>query len=222
MLGVDPAFAGTVAFALSAGLATFFAPCAYPLLPGYVGYYLSQEDAALDGALVRGVAASLGALFVLGGFGLLVLGAGQRFVSNLAVVEPVIGALLVVLGLAVLLGRGPSLHVILPERRASVAGFGLFGGVYAVAAAGCVVPLFVGVVTQALTRPPLGSAAVFATYAGSVAAPLVGVTLLAGAGVDAWRSAGRHGRLLERLAGGVMVLAGIGQLALSASVLGWV
>lgn len=31
-----------VAFAFSAGLGTFFAPCAYPLLPGYVSYYLGE------------------------------------------------------------------------------------------------------------------------------------------------------------------------------------
>jgi cytochrome c-type biogenesis protein len=31
-----------VAFAFSAGLGTFFAPCAYPLLPGYVSFYLGE------------------------------------------------------------------------------------------------------------------------------------------------------------------------------------
>ena len=29
-------------FAFSAGVATFFAPCAYPLLPGYVAFYLGD------------------------------------------------------------------------------------------------------------------------------------------------------------------------------------
>ncbi len=38
-----------VAFAFSAGLGTFFAPCAYPLLPGYVSFYLG-ETAGGDGA----------------------------------------------------------------------------------------------------------------------------------------------------------------------------
>ena len=49
-LMVVSVFAGTVAFAVSAGVATFLAPCAYPLLPGYVGYYLSQEDADVVGS----------------------------------------------------------------------------------------------------------------------------------------------------------------------------
>ncbi|ERH11676.1 MAG: cytochrome c biogenesis protein [halophilic archaeon J07HB67] len=38
-----------VAFAFSAGLGTFFAPCAYPLLPGYVSYYLGETVGADGG-----------------------------------------------------------------------------------------------------------------------------------------------------------------------------
>lgn len=34
-----------VAFAFSSGVFTFFAPCAYPLLPGYVSYYLGRSTA---------------------------------------------------------------------------------------------------------------------------------------------------------------------------------
>ena len=94
-------------------------------------------------------------------------------------------------------------------------GFGVFGAVYAVAAAGCVVPLFVGVVAQALALPAAGATAVLGVYAAGVAAPLVGVTLLAGAGVDAWRDLGAHAGTAETLAGAVMVLAGLGQLYLS-------
>lgn len=35
--------ASLVGFAFGAGAFTFFAPCAYPLLPGYVAYYLGQD-----------------------------------------------------------------------------------------------------------------------------------------------------------------------------------
>lgn len=44
-----------VAFAFSAGIFTFFAPCAYPLLPGYVSYYLGRTTApgeATNGGVV--------------------------------------------------------------------------------------------------------------------------------------------------------------------------
>jgi cytochrome c-type biogenesis protein len=216
----DPALPAVVAFAVTSGVATFFAPCAYPLLPGYVGYYLGEDDATLSGAVVRGSAAAVGALVVLGGIAGVVLTLGQRLVRNLALVEPVVGALLVVLGVLYVTGRAPDLSVALPQRRASVAGFGLFGGVYALAAAGCVVPLFLGVVSQSLTLPPASATVALGSYAAAVALPLFGVTLLAAVGSDALRGVSKHVGSIQRVAGVVMVLAGLGQIALSLSLLG--
>jgi cytochrome c-type biogenesis protein len=220
MLGGDAAFAGTLAFALSAGVATFFAPCAYPLLPGYVGYYLSREEADLGGALVRGGAASAGALVVLVAVGWVIVSLGTRFVSSLAFLEPVVGVGLVVLGLVVLSGRGPSVHLLLPEHRSSVSGFALFGGAYAIAAAGCVVPIVFGVVTQALTLPDDQAAAVVGVYAGAVSLPLLGVTLLSAVASDALHGLSRHVGSVQRIAALVMIVAGVGQIGLSLSYLG--
>jgi len=205
---------GTLAFAAGTGVATFFAPCAFPLLPGYVGYYVS--DSTSDTAVVAAAAAAaVGAVAAIAAVAGLVLAVGQPVKAVLPVLEPVIGVGLVAFGVLVVAGRGPQLHVALPERPSSVLGFGVFGAVYAVAAAGCVVPLFVGVVVQALALPAAGATAVLGVYAAGVAAPLVGVTLLAGAGVDAWRDLGAYSGSMETAAGAVMVLAGLGQLYLS-------
>jgi cytochrome c-type biogenesis protein len=215
-------FSGTLAFALSAGLATFFAPCAYPLLPGYVGYYLSQEDADIVGVVVRGSAATLGALAVLVLVGGALVSLGTRTVSNLAVLEPVVGVALVAFGLALLTGRAPQVHLLLPEHRSSVPGFVLFGGVYAVAAAGCVLPVVFGVAAQALTLPTGQAVVVVAVYAVSVALPLLGVTLLAAVGSDALRGVSRHVGTVQRVAALVMVVAGVAQVGVSLSYLGWI
>jgi len=212
--------AGALGLAVATGLATFFAPCAYPLLPGYVGYYLTQEEATLGGALVRGAAATLGALVTLGAVGAAMLAAGQSLAARIALLEPVVGLLLVGVGLAIVAGRAPTLHLPLPERRRSIAGFALFGGVYAAAAAGCVVPLVLGVVARAATLPPAAGAATLAAYAVSAAAPLLGVTLLAASGSDLL--SGLSGRVgsVRRVAGGVMVVAGLWQVALALRFLG--
>jgi cytochrome c-type biogenesis protein len=211
---------GVVSFAVGVGLGTFFAPCAYPLLPGYVGYYLGEDDASLSGAVVRGAAAGVGALAALGVIAGLLVGVGQRLVGNVVYLEPVIGLLLLVLGVLYVLGRAPDLRVALPERRASVVGFGVFGAVYAVAAAGCVVPLFFGVVTQALILPPTGAVLALGSYAGAVALPLFGVTLLAAVGSDPLRGLSRHVGSIQRLAGSVMIAAGLWQIVRSLSLLG--
>jgi cytochrome c-type biogenesis protein len=210
------AFLGTVGFAAGAGITTFFAPCAFPLLPGYVGYFLSQNDDTPG--LVSGLVAALGALGALGGIAALAFALGQRLTSILPVFEPVVGGALVAFGVLVLSGwSAPT--VPLPQRPESLLGFGLFGAVYALAAAGCVVPLFLGVVAQASALPPARGFVVLAAYAGAVAVPLVGVTLLSDAGVTAWRSLGGYGGRMKQAAGTLLAVAGVGQLYLSVVVL---
>ncbi|WP_410766238.1 cytochrome c biogenesis CcdA family protein [Haloferax sp. DFSO60] len=219
---VDPAFAGTLAFAVSAGVGTFFAPCAYPLLPGYVGYYLSQDDADLGGAAIRGAVASLAALVVLAAIGGALALVGGRIAQHLALFEPLVGGALVVFGLLFLSGRAPSLHVVLPEYRASIAGFGIFGAVYGLAAAGCVVPIFLGVVAQSLALPTSQALVSLSAYALTAALPLGMVTILAALGGDRVRGFSKHIGSVQTLAGVVMVLAGLWQIGLALSFLGYV
>ncbi|KAA9395843.1 cytochrome C biogenesis protein [Haloarcula sp. CBA1130] len=217
MAGV--AVLGTLAFAASAGVATFFAPCAFPLLPGYLGYYLRESDGDV-GMLPPATAAAGGALVALTLVALLVLALGRPLKTALPMLEPIIGLGLIVLGVVMLRNREPELRVPLPQRPASVTGFGVFGAVYAVAAAGCVVPLFVGVVTQALALSVHASILVLTVYALGVALPLIGVTLLAGAGIELWRTFGRHLQRMNQIAAIVMIVAGGGQIYLAVFELG--
>lgn len=210
-------FVGALAFAVGTGVTTFFAPCAFPLLPGYVGYYVSESDDS--SGVVSAAAAASGALVALGTIAGLAYALGQTVTSLLPLFEPVVGVALVVFGALTLTGHAPDLQVALPERPSSLVGFGAFGAAYAVAAAGCVASMFLGVVTQALAFPPARGIAVLSAYAGAVAVPLVGVTLLASAGVETWRDLGRYTGTLERVAAVVMILAGLGQLYLSVVVL---
>jgi cytochrome c-type biogenesis protein len=216
----DAAFAGTLAFAVGAGLATFFAPCAYPLLPGYVGYALQGEETGLGGATLRGLAASAGAVVVLAVLGGLLLVVGGRLARHLTLLEPLVGVALVALGGLFLTGRAPTLHLRLPERRASVAGSAVFGGGYALAAAGCVVPVVLGVFTQALTLAPPRAAATLGSYAAATALPLTGVTLLSAVGSDALRAWSARVGTVQRLAAVVMILAGVAQIVASLRYLG--
>jgi cytochrome c-type biogenesis protein len=214
-----PEMIGPTAFAAGAGIATFFAPCAFPLLPGYVGYYMNKSDK--DPRMVApAVAAAVGALASLSVVAGLVLAVGQRMKQALPALEPVIGIALVVFGIVMVLGREPEVQVPLPGRSASVTGFGVFGAVYAVAAAGCVVPLLFGVVSQAVSLGFPASLVVLTVYALGVAVPLVGVTLLAGIGVDSWRSLGRYTEQMKNAAATLMILAGVGQVYLSVFRLG--
>ena len=213
-----PEVAGTLAFAAAAGLGTFFAPCAFPLLPGYVGYYVQQREADAPGVWAAG-AAAVGSLAALGVVTGLAFALGQTLTSTLPLLEPVVGVGLVVLGGLTLLDRMPTMHASLGRRPDSVVGFGAFGAAYALAAAGCVTPFFLGVVAQALALPLPAGVATLGVYAGGVTVPLVGVTLLTSAGVESWRRLGRYAGVVERAAAVVMILAGLGQIYLSVVVL---
>lgn len=210
--------AGYLAFAAGAGIATFLSPCALPLVPGYVGYYMSAVDGKqrLAGVAVRGIAAAIGVISTLGALAALAILVGQPITRVLPVVEPAVGVALVVLGVLVVTGRGPDWRISLPARRADTAGFTLFGAGYAGASAGCVLPVFLAVIVQTLTLPLPAAMAVVGVYAAGVALPLFGVTVAVGLGMTV--TAGRwmaHGSHLKRLAGVVLVIAGLGQLVIA-------
>jgi cytochrome c-type biogenesis protein len=211
--------AGVVAFAASAGVATFFAPCAFPLLPGYLGYYMRESDEGTSMLPVAG-ATSAGALGALAVVAALVLALGGPVRRALPVLEPLIGVGLIGFGVVTVFDRSPELRVSLPGRPSSAGGFVVFGAVYAIAAAGCVVPLLLGVLTQALALPVGVATFVLAIYALGVALPLVGVTLLVGTGVESWRNLGAYTRHIQTAAGIVMIAAGVGQVYLSVFELG--
>ena len=211
--------AANVPFALTAGVATFFSPCAYPLLPGYVGYYVNAVDAehaSVAGAGVRGAAAAVGVLATFALLGGATAWVGHETLSGITIFETLVGGVLVAFGLLVALGHAPSLSLPLPKRRTSVLGFGLFGAGYALAGAGCVAPVFLAVVARAITLPTETALLVLGVYAGTVAILMTATTVATGVGVvsNATRVMAHAGRL-KRLAGVAMVLAGIGQLYLS-------
>ena len=220
---IDTSLAQTLTFPLIAGIATFFSPCAYPLLPGYVGYYVSQTEggeASLGGSLARGAIAGGGVLVTLA----ILLGAavwiGYATIETVVVFEPIVGLVLLAFGLLIVFDRAPSLSLSLPRRRSSVLGFGIFGAGYALAAAGCVAPLFIGVVTYAVSLPTGAATLAVATYVGTVATLMIALTVATGMGLVA--GAGTltaYSSHLKRLAGVVMIVAGLGQLYLAIFVL---
>ncbi|MFB6094860.1 MAG: cytochrome c biogenesis CcdA family protein [Halodesulfurarchaeum sp.] len=214
-----------VAAAFSMGIASFFAPCAFPLLPGYVGYYVGSVEAEVPfrGAVARGVAAGIGALAVIGGVAVLVATAGRMLVTQLRYVEPIIGLALLVLGALMVLDRVPSWHVSLPGRRTSILGFGLFGAGYALAASGCFAPVFVAVILEALTLSVVGGFLAVLAFATGMAGLLIAATVAIAIGHDLGGSTlPRYAERITPIAGVVVMIAGAYQLVEAARLLGWV
>lgn len=211
---------GTVGFSVLAGIATFVVPCSYPLLPGYVGFYIAQKDGevSIGGALLRGVAAAAGVLVVIGTVGGLAALIGQARLSGVALLEPAVGIVFVLGGGFLLTGRTMPVTIPLPRRRASVLGFGVFGAGYALAAVACVAPVFVSLFARITTLPTEQALLAAGAYAATTATLLAAATITIGAGVDAWADrTGIVSAYSKPLAGALLVVAGIGQLWLAHS-----
>lgn len=239
-----------VGFAFTAGAFTFFAPCAYPLLPGYVSYYLGRSTAPGEGptpdggghpaggaasrrlsaalvlvlpapvasrvarAVVVSALVSAGFFLVYGALAGVVAALGASLLADISVLELVVGALLVAMGTAMALGwDGPAPTVPLPKRRRSAGGYLGFGVLYAAAAAGCTAPVFIAVALEALSTGPGLGLATFGAYAAGMSALMLGVTVGTALGRDALlvRLGGQAERI-HRLAGVLLVLAGVVQL----------
>ena len=213
-----------IGFAFTAGAATFFAPCSFPLLPGYVGYFLGQPDDGVDSQWARlrragvvGVITSLGFFLVYAVLAGVVVVVGTQALANISVLELIVGSLLVLLGGAMATGQldSRSIHVQLPNRDRSPSGFFLFGVIYAAAAAGCTAPIFIGITTLALSAESVGAVITLGAYAAGMSVLMIVVTGLSALGRDAvLKRASRNTGRISRVAGVLLVLAGVVQIYL--------
>lgn len=110
---------GIFLIAFITGITAFFAPCAFPLLPGYITYYLSMDGKddnknsapphrsrwnILSKGLSTGVVTALGigSIYVI--FGLLLSIFGISIMFAMSYLAPIIGVLVILIGLLFVMG----------------------------------------------------------------------------------------------------------------------
>jgi cytochrome c-type biogenesis protein len=230
-----------VLIAAVAGLLSFLSPCVLPLVPGYVSYVTGLAGADLDAALgvdPLGRPVSSGAtavvertrparirMRVLAGSGLFVAGftavftvlgfaagsAGRWLLVYEPVLERVVGAAVVLLGLAylgVLPGLGRTIRPALP--RAGLAGAPVLGAVFALGWVPCVSPTLGAVLGLAYVEGSAGRGALLAVaYCIGLGVPFV----LAGLGMRALLGAlgvvRRHAGWVTRIGGVLLIAVGL-------------
>ncbi len=138
------------------GLASFFSPCAFPMLPGYMAYYFGigkEEDNRYKKAAIGGISAGMGiiVIYLTVGIFLFYLGmAALKFVPKIGIM---VGILLIIFGVLMftpiqydrLFSPFKSIGEGKKEGSFTLKLF-LYGIGYGAAAAGCTAPLFFGVV----------------------------------------------------------------------------
>lgn len=212
-------FDGPYALALAAGMAATVNPCGFALLPAYLSAFLGTEHRSGGaGAVARALAVSgaltAGFVVVFGLFGLVVTPLALSIEDELPWVTVVIGVGLVVLGVALLAGRQPTVRI--PKlqrggRDGTMVSMFLFGVSYATASLSCTIGPFLAVTTSTFRSSSIvAGSAVFLTYAvgmGVVIGILTVALSLARAGVvHRFRSLLPR---INRIAGALIVVAGV-------------
>ena len=206
---------------LGAGIISFSSPCCVPLVPGYLSYISALPISGLEQREARAVTLRAALLFVLGfTVAFTLLGAsvglvGAALLRDIPLLTRIAGVGIIVMGLASLgLLRVPFL---LRERRIDLArvprgpggAFGL-GLAFAIGWVPCIGPVLATVFAIASTTSSVAwGAALLAIYSIGLGLPFIVIALFFTQGRNrlAWLS--RHGLLIERVGGTLLVIVGV-------------
>jgi cytochrome c-type biogenesis protein len=194
-------------------------PCGFAMLPAYLAYFLGLEggDGDLQASVSRSlnvalsVSAGLLLVFAVAGLALHQLGAAVYDWAPWATI--IVGAVLLLVGVAMLFGYEPGVSLPRLDRGGHTRGAGsmfVFGMSYAVASLSCALPIFLSAVVGTFRREDaLSGAATFIAF--SLGTTLVLVALTVSLGMA------RRGLLLRlrqvmpyvtRISGALLVVAG--------------
>jgi cytochrome c-type biogenesis protein len=211
---MDP---GLLALALLAGAVAAFNPCGFALLPAYLGLLVAAPDEGRSTAVRRAVrfatGMTVGFVAVFGLVGAVVAPVAAALQRYLPVLTVLIGAVLMVLGVRLLAGRGLALPGLAGRGRPPTESWAsqlVFGVSFALASLSCTLAPFLAVTAGSLRAAgPLGVVGTFLVYAlgmGTVVLVLsLAVALARGSLV---RSMRRAGAVLSRGSGALLLVAG--------------
>jgi cytochrome c-type biogenesis protein len=218
-----------VLFAAIAGLVSILSPCVLPLVPGYLSYVTGLAGSDLDASQepaggvavktrVRGRILAGTSLFVLG-FAVvftlvvtLVANIGFTLQSHQQLLDVIIGAVIIVLGLGYL-GLIPGLQ---REARisklpaAGLIGAPVFGAVFALSWLPCVGPTLAAVIGLATTSGETSRAVLLAlAYSAGLGIPFVLFGLFFRKLLGVFRAVRRNSQWVTRIGGVLLVLVGV-------------
>ncbi len=227
-----------LSLSFSAGVAAFFNPCGFALLPAYVSYYLGRDDHSKASWLSRawrglslGALVSAGFFTVFGVMGLIFAFIGRWVAQYVPWVAAVFGAILFVLG-ALMLFNKQSLFLAIARNKSFVPltalangfkrfgpktsgpsegiSFYLYGIGYAIASVGCTLPIFMIVVAQAFTGGFLNGILNFLAYSTGMTVMMIALSLVIAYSKEfIYRYLDAIVRYVQKLSALVLICAGV-------------
>jgi len=215
--------------AILAAVGSFFSPCSFPLLPGYMAYYLgldagSKQKPSTRAAAGRGFLAALGMIVVYGIIAVIVFAIGYSaavFVKSLGLY---VGVILIILGALTLTPLQYHKIVepfrklrqrILPTKEGREMGVGpkmfAYGVGYGAAGFACVAPPFIAAILNAsIYGNIMFGVLVLVIYSAIVIALMIAITvLLSEAGQAAVKKMNRYVNVIKKISGIALIIAGV-------------
>ncbi len=175
---------GPIVLALAAGGLSTVNPCGFAMLPAYLSFYVGADEEHLPAAgsrtaqgLLTGLMVAAGFLLVFGVVGLPITYGATRIVRLIPWAGIALGVVLLVVGVATLLGHELSVTLsnpVRPGRSRRPKTMFVFGVGYGIASLGCTLPVFLAVVGASLATRGAGSAlSVLVAYGAGMAIMLM-------------------------------------------------
>lgn len=213
--------------ALVAGVATFFSPCSFGLLPGYLSYFYTNvpKKVRFRKSLFYGFIASLGLLafnlilfiivFAIGlslGKEFSVAGGGSLSSFTLTI-RTIVGLLLIFLGFVQFLHipifskliSGLSVKL----KKGSLRGLFVYGFTYNLANIGCTGPILTGLIVLVIPSGLFNVIGAFVVYSLAMMLLMVFVSILSSVAKQKIESMVKFSPVIQNLSAGVLVAVGI-------------
>lgn len=204
-----------LALAFTAGMLATVNPCALPMLPAYLGWFISgDEDRRPAGAVVARAAAvalcvSAGFMIVFGALGALATAASAQVEAFTPWMTPVIGLILAGVGVALL--RGRSIRLPLPRIDRAGTGQGLatmvlYGASYAVVSVSCTLGIFLVHVSTTFGRSWTTGLTQLAAFGAGFTLVLVALSVSVALARGSLAARARHASAYATRAGGALLV----------------